>query len=163
MLKMESLKITPTHDYKTLARLNAPLQNLHAQLYPKVFKSHNLEATERELEQFLSQYHWFAFMATWNEEAIGYLLCFIQQRSETAFRFAQKNLYIDQIYVQESFRRKQVGRKLMDSAIELARKEGIQSLQLNHWNLNEEAGRSFEKMGFHYYNRAMQMDLPLEV
>ncbi|MDQ6762740.1 MAG: GNAT family N-acetyltransferase [Bacteroidota bacterium] len=56
----------------------------------------------------------------------------------TYYSWSGKGLYLDDLYVQPSFRKQQIGKKLFDAVIEIARKENCRRMRwlVSGWNKN---------------------------
>ena len=68
-----------------------------------------------------------------NKEVIGFASFFFAYYS-----WSGKALYLDDLYVQEGFRKQGVGKKMLDAVIELAKTERCKKVrwQVSKWNLN---------------------------
>jgi len=65
---------------------------------------------------------------------------------------AQKNWILNDLYVETSYRKQGVGRKLMEAAIHFAKGEGATYIQLETMPDNITAQRLYESIGFKQYN-----------
>jgi ribosomal protein S18 acetylase RimI-like enzyme len=111
----------------------------------------NLTEMLQEKEIFL------CFIAeTENKEIVGLASCFFAFYSWTG-----KALYLDDLYVKESFRNQGIGKNLMDSVIQLAKTEKCRKIrwQVSKWNTN--AIRFYKSMGAVIDEVEINCDLPL--
>jgi ribosomal protein S18 acetylase RimI-like enzyme len=111
----------------------------------------NLTEMLQEKEIFL------CFIAeTENKEIVGLASCFFAFYSWTG-----KALYLDDLYVKESFRNQGIGKNLMDSVIQLAKIEKCRKIrwQVSKWNTN--AIRFYKSMGAVIDEVEINCDLPL--
>lgn len=150
------IEIKRTKDHRIISKLNESVQNLHHKLYPNEFKKFDLDAVSSFFKKELNQSSTYAFVATINSEAVGYLLCMLKTRNESEFQFEKKLLYIDQISINNKFRNQGIGKELMHRAIELANDLQVTEIQLDHWVDNSEAAHFFKQLGFRYYNFKMR-------
>lgn len=148
--------IRTTKDFKEIARLNKSVQDWHQQNYPEVFKPFDLKAIEKALQAMLEKDKVFAFVAELNGNPVGYLLAYLEHRSESAFQYAQSILNIDQILVLEKYRGSGIGKALIDRAIELAKEKQVDEIQLDHWSANQSAEHFFAMHGFEYFRYKMR-------
>lgn len=136
-------------DVGTIVRLNEPVQQLHAKLYPSVFKPQPDESSIRDF---------FAGLIAAEKHAIGiyegsqgpagYIWLEEHQREETPFTTAVRLLYIHHISVLEAARRRGVGSALLRWADERAVSLRISEIGVDHWAANEEAHRFFSRHHF---------------
>ncbi len=149
---MEILKATPEHAGE-ISRLNDAAQKMHAEHHPDVFK---YPTDASEVEGFF-RYQIAAddnsiFIARAAGHTVGYVWCTVKRKRENPFKHGRETIYIHQISVDPEYRRKGVGRKLMEAVESLAKEEGICNLALDSWVFNGEAHAFFERLGFFRYN-----------
>jgi ribosomal protein S18 acetylase RimI-like enzyme len=156
------VEIELSRDHLILARLNKPVQDLHAELHPDDFKPHDRTAMEDAFKILLASDHTYAYVAHIVGRPIGYLLCMIKQRPESAFQHERRVLYIDQICINPHYRRQGVGSLLMKTAEDLAKRKDIPVLQMDFWSNNKEAEAFFTEHGFAYFNHQMQKEVTHE-
>ena len=150
------VEIELTRDHLVLARLNQPVQDLHAELHPSDFKPHDREAMEEAFESLLASDHTYAYVAHLVGRPIGYLLCMIKERPESAFQYEKKILYIDQISINPHYRRQGIGSLLMKTVEDLAARKEITVIHMDFWSNNKGAEAFFTEHGFSYFNHQMQ-------
>ncbi|MGB0880466.1 MAG: GNAT family N-acetyltransferase [Polaribacter sp.] len=86
---------------------------------------------------------------------ISYAFC--EPKKKTNFNTRKKTLYIDQITVNKEFRKQEIGKMLMNEALDLAKKLKVAEIRLDNWIKNEEANGFFKSLGFEYYNSKMKI------
>jgi len=91
------------------------------------------------------------FMATQNNEAIGYLKV-NSSDAQTELKEAD-SLEIERIYVLKAFQGKKIGQILYSKAMEIAIDEGLKSIWLGVWEENYRALRFYEKNGFEVFDK----------
>lgn len=103
------------------------------------------------------QNYFTCFVAeTSNSEIVGYAACFFSYHT-----WSGKSLYMDDLYVKETYRKKGIGKKLLDSVIEFARNKkcGKVRWQVSNWNLN--AQNFYKKLGAAIDDVELNCDLKL--
>lgn len=150
------IQINQTKDYILIAKLNESVQTFHHEVYPDDFKKFDLNSVTNFFKKNLASDNSYAFLAEIDSKPIGYLLCMVNSREENEFQYEKRVLYIDQISIENEFRKQGIGKKLMDKAFELAKELHISEIQLDHWVKNEEASNFFKQLGFGYYNYKMK-------
>ncbi len=144
------------NDAELLAQLNDPVQKLHAQAHPHLFKYPvDLQAVTAFFRERLEGDQNSIFIAEIDGTPAGYVLCIMQQRPEGMFHHAHKRMTIDQISVNPECQGKGVGERLMLAAEDLAREQGVINLELSTWGFNSQAHRFFERMGYAKYKQNM--------
>lgn len=79
------------------------------------------------------------------------------ERPASVFRVALRYCDIDELGVDERFRRRGVGRALVEFVKARAAEKGFSRLELNMWEFNEGALRFYEAIGFRTYRRYMEL------
>lgn len=153
---IQNIEIRPCTDAALLCELNKDLQNLHHTMYPLQFKKHRTEALLPAFEAMLARINSHAYVAWQGNEALGYIMLFVQDRAESAFQYEMLVLHLDQIFVYELYRPLGVGRLFMDHVKALALEMGADRVQLDHWTANDRARSFFKKSGFSYFNERME-------
>ena len=142
------ITLSRTTDAYLIASLNEEVQNLHARLHPELFKPHNAIEMEKSLSVFFADPNCYCYLATKENEPIGYVLFFIREIFENTFHYGRKSLYIDQICVLEKHHKTGAGKILLQQADTLAKELSIGYIQLDHWSSNTVAAKFFRKHGY---------------
>ena len=82
-----------------------------------------------------------------NDIVLGYCFCIYQQHLNNSVLTDIKTLYIDDLCVDEKMRGKNIGKKLYNAAIDLAKENNCYNVTLNVWSCNASALRFYEKCG----------------
>ena len=93
-----------------------------------------------------------------DEAVTGYVSAREVQRTDTPYRFAHRVLYIDQLCVARSARRKGRGRRLIDAMKSVAMDRGFSHVELDIWAFNDEARSFFRSVGFRDITIRMALD-----
>lgn len=153
------IAIEETRDSMLLALLNKDVQNLHHQMQPRIFKPWDQQAIAADFKRMLRNSELRAFVAKSEDQFLGYILLKVTEKIENAFVYRDRFVYIDQISVKPESRGQGIGQLLMGKAFQVARKEGIEKIRLDHWTDNLAARDFFLKQGFSYFNEAMELHL----
>ncbi len=149
------IKIFETNDSNLLANLNEEIQTLHHTIQPKIFKPYNPESITTYFKTIFSEENVTAFIAKEDEKAVGYALLFVTNFADNPFQYSRRFVLIDQILVLKNYQEKGIGKLLLEATYSFAKKNKIDTVELNHWTLNESARRFFNKNKFEYYNEKM--------
>ena len=110
------------------------------------------------LEQMIRDQKSFGcLVACEGEEIVGYALYFFGYYSWTG-----KSLYMDDLYVKERYRGRNIGTKLLDSLIEIAKKENCTKVRWQVSNWNRKAIEFYTKKGAEFDDIERNCDLKLE-
>lgn len=150
-------EIKETRDITLLTELCADVQELHHRMYPELFQPFNAAEVARFLKTVLDNPENRAFVAVHGEDVAGYVLLVPIRFPGNAFRKASNTLMIDQLFVDEDFRRKGIATLLLEKSREVAKEMNLQRLELNHWTANDSARALFGHFGFRYFNERMEM------
>jgi ribosomal protein S18 acetylase RimI-like enzyme len=146
--KNTPIRIVETKDHHLISALVEEVQNLHAKLHPELYKPFEQTAIEPALEQHIADPDCFVYLATKEEEAIGYMICFIKEIKENAFHYDLRILYIDQLCVQKAHQKSGAGKLLMEQAEKMAKEHAINRIELDHRSSNMVAAAFFRKKGY---------------
>ena len=94
-----------------------------------------------------------------DELVMGYAFCVITDRKDDNVLTDMKNLYIDDLCVDENMRDKHIGTVIYDYVKKYAKKIGCYNLTLNVWSCNESAQKFYERQGLKPQKTTMEMIL----
>jgi ribosomal protein S18 acetylase RimI-like enzyme len=147
------IRAATKHDAPLIAMLNADVQALHADALPWRFKQPGPDTfTPKDAEALLSRANHVAFLAHVGETPAGYVAAHLMRNPETAFHHAHAMIYVHQISVRPNFRRRGVGRALLDAVKAHGEANGISLLTLDAWAFNANALAFFRAYGLVDYN-----------
>lgn len=141
-------RIVASDDIELLTALNMEVHQLHARLYPFIFKPADRSAIRSEFERTVRRTDFAHWVAYDGDEPCGYLVLEIQRQHEDAFRHAWMCAYVHQMGVRESWRRRGVGAALIRVAEAEARHRGCAVLALDYYEGNEYAADFYRSVGF---------------
>ena len=143
-------------------RVNALLyqvQQLHADGRPDIFKNGAKKYTTEELKALIADDMTPIFVYEEDGMVMGYAFCIYQITLESEQLHERKVLYIDDLCVDESYRRKHIGKKLYEHVLAVARENGCDSVTLNVWRVNPSAEQFYQKMGMEPLKTMMEKRL----
>jgi len=142
------IQVIETKDHELLAALNEEVQNLHFRMHPDLFKPFDKVAVSEAFSSFLAKDNCRAYVALKGGEAVGYIILFVNEGADNAFKYAERILYIDQVGVKEAYKKQGIANMLMEQAEALAKELSISKLELDHWSINEVAAAYFRNRGY---------------
>ncbi len=143
-------------DSEALAALNVEVQALHAVAVPYFFKPPNPDTFPPSFFAGLMEGpDNIILIAETDEEALGYAYCEELTRTETAWCFEFRMLYLHQIGVRAGDRRRGIGAALVAAMRAEAKSRNISVLALDTWTFNSDAQAFFRREGFEGYMQRM--------
>ena len=158
----EKIELRPAAlgDGDLLARLNAPVQQTHVESEPCVFKADpDSGQVSAFFECLLAMPQNTVVLAFVGDTPAGYIWYEHQDRPESPLKHSISRIFVHQIATLPSCRGIGVGRTLMRSAIEYAKRHSIHIVDLDSWAFNMEAHGFFESLGFSTFNINMRLKL----
>jgi ribosomal protein S18 acetylase RimI-like enzyme len=146
-----SVRTATQADLDRLSSLSVGIQRLHTEGRPDLFRAPD----QAELRAFLAERlanGAIVLIADVDGAAAGYLLAEVNARPANPFRHASKSLYVHHIAVDSAAQRRGIGHELLDTAVAMARAEGVDAVRLDSWSFNRDAHTFFEAEGFEPLN-----------
>ena len=132
---------------------------VHHDIRPDIFRPGALKYTPEQLTALLQDENKPIFVCDDAGLVAGYCFCQIRSYDGTGVSTCRKELYIDDLCVDETRRGQHIGRTLYDHAVAYAKEIGCQFLTLNVWCGNDSAMRFYEKAGLTPRNIMMETKL----
>lgn len=132
------------------------LQEVSIQTFTETFKDNNSEKSLNDylntayeltkLEKELENPHSEFYFAYFNNELAGYLKININDAQSE--KMEENALEVERIYIKKSFKRRGIGRHLIETAEQLAKKYQKNLMWLGVWEYNPKAIAFYETLGF---------------
>ena len=132
-------------DYEAVDRLLLQLHKVHVDGRPELF--HDLEhfMSKDSFENLIADEETvFAILVEKWDKVVG--CCFASVLNHSGM-VSMKTVYIDQIVVDEKYRRKKIGLKMFKAVRKYAKKIGAKRVDLMVWSHNETAIRAYQSYG----------------
>jgi diamine N-acetyltransferase len=149
------MEITQTKDSNLVAKLNKPVHDLHYSLYPHYFKEYNYKAIKEEFKKLIEKKQFVFLLVEDNQQAVGYAWIEMKEYPESAFKKSYKVVYVHQISILSTQRKKGYATNLMNYIYNLAREQGIDRVELDYWLDNKTAKDFYDKQGFVEYREVV--------
>jgi GNAT superfamily N-acetyltransferase len=143
-----TIRAAAAGDEQLLAALNAVVHELHRSRRPDRFKSTSTEEVAAWFGSLLKRPTTSMWIAEQDGVPVGYLLALVHERAANPFSAARRWCEIDQIAVDEVWRRQGIARALVERALLELRSRGIRAVEVSTWAFNEAAQRAFQHLGF---------------
>ena len=132
---------------------------VHHDIRPDIFRPGALKYTPEQLEEILRDETKPIFVADDGGFVAGYCFCQIRSYDGAGVSTCRKELYVDDLCVDENRRGQHVGSALYDRAVAFAREIGCSFLTLNVWCGNDSAMKFYESVGLTPRNITMEKKL----
>lgn len=157
---LKEIRTAKEKDYPKMLELLEYICNLHSGIRPDLFKAGKSKYDGESLKKLLTDESRLIFVAAdENDEVLGYIFCILIDHSVDSARCPNKELYIDDLCVDEKCRHEGIGDALFKKALETAKELGCHDLTLNVWEGNDGALRFYEKHGMKIQKREMEIVL----
>ena len=136
---------------KDAPRISALLKQVlevHAAVRPDMYRSGTQKYSEADVLELLENPNCVLFVETdGNDRVKGYAISFVQEIRDDGIVVGRRELYIDDICVDECARRTGVGQRLFERVKAYAKEAGFDWITLNVWNDNVNALAFYKQMG----------------
>ena len=136
---------------KDAPRISALLKQVlevHAAIRPDMFRSGTQKYSEKEILALLEQPDCRIFTETDETDRVrGYAICYEKQIADDGVTVGRRELYIDDLCVDEAERRKGVAKRLFAYVRRFAADNGFDWITLNVWSDNVNAAAFYRAMG----------------
>ena len=140
------IRLAVPADIPRIIALLRQVGQVHHELRPDLFRAGAQKYDEAALERLLQDPSRPVFAAIVDGQLCGYCFCIHQVTKDDPVLMDRKNLYIDDLCVDEACRGRGIAAALYAHTLEHARKEGFDAITLNVWSGNS-AEIFYQKMG----------------
>ncbi|MBR4291147.1 MAG: GNAT family N-acetyltransferase [Oscillospiraceae bacterium] len=154
-----NIRRAESRDIPGMIALLYQVGEVHHVIRPDIFRSGALKYDEKALEALLQDETKPIFVADIEGFVAGYCFCQLRSYDGTGVSTSRKELYIDDLCVDENRRGQHIGSVLYDHAVSYAKEIGCQFLTLNVWCGNDSAMKFYEKAGLTKRNIMMETKL----
>lgn len=148
-------------DIPEIQKLLLQVGQVHHLLRPDIFRSGALKYTAEELGILLQDPQRPIFVAVQQDELLGYAFC-IHREYDGGVSTSRREIYIDDLCVDENHRGQGVATALFHHVTAYARQQDCTFVTLNVWSGNTGAEKFYEAMGMTTRSRNMEIRLNAE-
>ena len=154
-----NLRFAENRDIPGMIRLLRQVGAVHHDIRPDLFRSGAIKYTEKELEALLADENSPIFVAEEENQVLGYCFCQLREYRGSTVLTDRKEIYIDDLCVEEACRGRGIARALYGYVTDWAKEIGCTYVTLNVWQGNENAMKFYEKMGMRQRSITMETKL----
>ena len=141
------IRFARNQDIPRLIELLYQVGDVHHGIRPDIFRPGAIKYTPGELEEILTDETRPIFVFAEGDKVLGYCFCMIREYQGSTVLTDRKELYIDDLCVDENCRGQHVGKQLYDHTCAWAKEIGCNFVTLNVWCGNDSALAFYEKQG----------------
>lgn len=153
------IRFAEKKDIPGMLALLLQVGEVHHQIRPDIFPSGTLKYDEAALEALLTDSSRPIFVAVDGDFVAGYCFCVHKDYAGSGISTDRKELYIDDLCIDEGCRGQGIAGELYRHACAYAKERGCQFVTLNVWCGNVGAMGFYEKMGLRPRHVMMEMGL----
>ena len=148
-----------TADIHHILRLLKQVCNVHQDIRPDIFLRDGVKYTESDLTELLRDESRPVWCAVKDGRFLGYCFCQWEEYRNSSVCTDRRELYIDDLCVDEAARGQGVATALYRYVTAEAKAAGANFITLNVWTGNDSALRFYEKMGLTPRKTTLEMAL----
>jgi len=147
-------------DYEALSRLWEQLDRFHAAIQPDFFRWPPRPRPWSDLRLVLRDgQRGVVLVAAVARRIVGALTIQIHDLSHQPALIPRRRAHIEDLVVDEGFRRQGIGRLLMDRAARWCEQRAVRQMVLTVWNGNDEAMAFYRRAGYRPINAVLVQDV----
>ena len=154
-----TIRNAETRDIPGMIALLYQVGGVHHEIRPDIFRDNAIKYTPAELEAILQDETRPIFVCDEGGFVEGYCFCQIRSFENSTVLTDRKELYIDDLCVDENRRGQHIGSVLYEHTLAYAKEIGCQFVTLNVWQGNDGAMRFYENAGLKPRSITMEMKL----
>lgn len=132
-------------DYETINRLMSQVQSLHVAWRPDIYRPVEQMFSKEEYEALLEKDRVLAAEAN---SRICAVLILTERTAQAPVQVFRRVLFVDSLAVDECMRGQGIGSRLMETAVQTAREQGYDGVELQVNARNVRARKFYEELGF---------------
>lgn len=152
---MNMVRFATTKDKAAVNELRKIVNDLHVEGRPDLFKAGFGPEIRDHVDSYLNRENGFAAVDEIDGRVAGMIMVDYIDLPENPYRPEKRFVHIAEICVHPDFRRRGVGRRLMDFVKADAREKGFPRIELDVWAFND-ALAFYEAEGFTVFRRFLE-------
>ena len=154
-----TIRLAESRDIPGMIALLKQVGQVHHEIRPDIFRAGAQKYSPEELEELLKDPARPIFVAARGAFVAGYCFCIHREISGSSVLTDRKELYIDDLCVDEGSRGQGIASALYAHVTDYAKAQGYDFITLNVWQGNDGAMQFYEKSGLTPRNITMEMKL----
>ena len=153
------IRFARTEDVPEILRLLRQVGRVHHDARPDLFRSDAQKYGPSQVIAMLDQPGAPIFVATEGDSLLGYCFCLIKTYEKDPVLCDNKELYIDDLCIDETRRGQHIGKTLYEAACRYAKESGCARITLNVWYGNDSAMAFYKALGMQPQKLTMEQEV----
>ena len=154
-----NIRMANSADIPGMIELLKQVGQVHHDIRPDIFRDHCQKYDETALTELLKDESRPTFIAEDGGKLLGYCFCILRAFEGESVMTDRKELYIDDLCVDENRRGQGIAKALYGHVTDYAKSIGCGFVTLNVWNGNDSAMKFYENAGLTPRSITMEMKL----
>lgn len=137
------LRKSSLSDYEIIDEMLCKLHKYHVENKPDVYKEIEHFFSKEEFEKILEENNFFILSIL--DGVVTGLIWYRRVEKGNKFEKNSTQLWIDGLYVGERYRNKGIAKRLLSEVMDIAKNDGIDSVESMVWDFNEASKKLFSK------------------
>ena len=151
-----TIRQAEVEDVENLYELFSPVDQMHREAHPEIFKQAEYPADIKDYYRACIQDQGSMIIIAMEEhKVIGGVICSLETAAEIPILVPRTVACIENITVSPSYRKKGVGRLLVEAVQDWANQWNATAIELTVWEFNQDAAMFYNELGFIPYRRRM--------
>lgn len=138
------LRKSSLSDYEIVDEMLCRLHRYHVENKPEVYKDIDYFFSKGEFEKILEENN-NSFILSILDGVVVRLIWYRKAEKSNKFEKNRTQLWIDGLYVDERYRNKGIAKRLLCEVMNIAKNDGIDSVESMVWDFNEASKKLFGK------------------
>ena len=157
------VRFATEQDLDRVNELRKQVNDIHTQGRPDIFRAGFSKELQEFARQLLKGENSDIIVAERDGVICGMACVDYVNKPESPYSLARSYYHVQEIAVDEAFRRQGVGQELMTFMKQHARKKNLPKIELDMWSFNESAGEFYEAAGFLETRRWLELSVENEL
>ena len=141
------IRFAEPRDVAGILKLLKQVGRVHHLGRPDIFRSNAQKYGASQVLAMLDSTKTPIFVAAEGDEVLGYGFCIMKEHEKDPVIADHRELYIDDLCVEENCRGQHVGRTIYEAILRYAKMRKCYNVTLNVWSCNESAMKFYQAMG----------------
>lgn len=153
------VRTATSEDLERINHLRKQVNDLHVTNRPDIFKPGFCQELQDYAMEMIAASDKDILVCERDGIICGIICAEYIHRAESPYTRAHSFYHIEEMVVDEAYRRQGVATELMDFAKNEAKRLGLPRVVLDAWAFNDDALAFYESVGMHVFRRMLEMDV----